>query len=139
MKRCVTGCKHFRDPVLETEYNSFASQSDDTDNDDNKSNGDDGNNNNDNAYDDKKGKTDYKLITKYICIWEFVWLEGKWGSVSPFGTETWIFGEKEELVSTVGSDVSATMALCVGSTGPCLPREGYQLSGPTLCREKKKG
>ena len=29
MKRYVTGCKHFRDPVLETEYNSFASQSDD--------------------------------------------------------------------------------------------------------------
>ena len=27
MKRYVTGCKHFRDPVLETEYNSFASQS----------------------------------------------------------------------------------------------------------------
>ena len=29
MKRYVTGCKHFWDPVLETEYNSFASQSDD--------------------------------------------------------------------------------------------------------------
>ena len=28
MKRYVTGCKHFQDPVLETEYNSFASQSD---------------------------------------------------------------------------------------------------------------
>ena len=28
MKRYVTGCKHFWDPVLETEYNSFASQSD---------------------------------------------------------------------------------------------------------------
>ena len=26
MKQYVTGCKHFRDPVLETEYNSFASQ-----------------------------------------------------------------------------------------------------------------
>ena len=28
MNRYVTGCKHFRDPVLETENNSFASQSD---------------------------------------------------------------------------------------------------------------
>ena len=28
MKRSVTGCKHFRDPVRETEYNSFASQID---------------------------------------------------------------------------------------------------------------
>ena len=28
MKRYVTGCKRFRDPVLETEYNRFASQSD---------------------------------------------------------------------------------------------------------------
>ena len=31
MKRSVTGCKHFRDPVIETEYNSFASQSDNSD------------------------------------------------------------------------------------------------------------
>ena len=29
MNPYVTGCKHFRDPVPETEYNSFASQSDD--------------------------------------------------------------------------------------------------------------
>ena len=29
MKRYVTGCKHFRDPVLDTEYKSFASQNDD--------------------------------------------------------------------------------------------------------------
>ena len=29
MKPYVTGLKHFWDPVLETEYNSFASQSDD--------------------------------------------------------------------------------------------------------------
>ena len=28
LKRYVTGCKHFRDPVLEFEYNSFALQSD---------------------------------------------------------------------------------------------------------------
>ena len=28
MKRYVTGCKHFRDPMIETENNSFASQSD---------------------------------------------------------------------------------------------------------------
>ena len=28
MNRYVTGCKHFRDPVHETEYNSFATQSD---------------------------------------------------------------------------------------------------------------
>ena len=28
MKRHVTGCKHFRDPVLETEYKCFALQSD---------------------------------------------------------------------------------------------------------------
>ena len=27
MKRYVTGCKHFQYPMLETEYNSFASQS----------------------------------------------------------------------------------------------------------------
>ena len=28
MKRYVTGYKHFRDPVLETEYKRFVSQSD---------------------------------------------------------------------------------------------------------------
>ena len=28
MKWYVTGCKHFRNPVLETEYNTFASQND---------------------------------------------------------------------------------------------------------------
>ena len=32
MKRYVTGCKHFQDPVLETEYNIFASQSDNWEN-----------------------------------------------------------------------------------------------------------